>query len=176
MAPQMESRYNSSSEASVSEEGDYGERAMSRPTHSPAKHPITEETPRDMLGELRRNIAADIGKFREEISSVSARLQNTELNAAAQDTRLGTVEQQLLALQKVQREHQESMAVLEDKRRWKNIKVRGLPDAVETDELPHLFRRMFSTLFTARQAKGMSLDSWYRISRQQTGITEGGRM
>ncbi|CAH2284048.1 Hypothetical predicted protein [Pelobates cultripes] len=76
-----------------------------------------------MLGELHCNIAADIVKFREEISGVPAGLQNTEHNTAAQKTRLVAVEQQLLALQKAQRQHQDSMAVLEDKRRWKNVKV-----------------------------------------------------
>ncbi|CAH2329925.1 Hypothetical predicted protein, partial [Pelobates cultripes] len=63
---------------------------MSRPTHSPEKPPIAEEKLRDMLGELRCNIAADIATFCEEISRVSARLQNTELNTAAQESRLVT--------------------------------------------------------------------------------------
>ncbi|CAH2282684.1 Hypothetical predicted protein [Pelobates cultripes] len=134
----MESLYNSSSKVSVSEEGDYGARAMSRLTHSPAKSQIMEEKLSDILGELRRNIAVDISMFR----GVSAHLQNTEINTAAQETRLVTIEQQLLALQKTQRQHQDSGAALEDKRHWKNIKVHGLPDTVETAELPHLFRNV----------------------------------
>ncbi|CAH2314830.1 Hypothetical predicted protein, partial [Pelobates cultripes] len=88
MASRIEGIYNSSSKASVSDEGDYGAPAGSRLIHSPAKPLITEEKLRDMLGELRHNIAADIGRFRKEISGVSAHLQNTELNTAAQESRL----------------------------------------------------------------------------------------
>ncbi|CAH2282457.1 Hypothetical predicted protein [Pelobates cultripes] len=73
--------------------------------------------------------------FREEISGVSAHLQNTELKTAAQETRLATVEQQLLILQKAQIQNQDSLAALEDKRRWNNIKVHSLLDTIETAEL-----------------------------------------
>ncbi|CAH2312732.1 Hypothetical predicted protein [Pelobates cultripes] len=144
-------------------------------THLPAKPPVTEETLRDMLGELHRNIAADIGMFHEEISGVSAGLQNTELNTAAQETRLATVEQQLPALQKAHQQQQDHLVALEDKRRWKNVKVCGLPDAVETTEIPHLFCRLFSTLFKDKQAKSMPLNSWHRISRPTTSTPEGGK-
>ncbi|CAH2301959.1 Hypothetical predicted protein [Pelobates cultripes] len=175
MASQMEGLYHSFSKASKSEEDDHGTRIVSRPIHSSTKPILTEEQLKDMLGELRCNIAADIGVFRNEISTVVAHLQNAEPNTATQETLLVSVEQQLLALQKAQRQHQDSMAALEDKRRWKNIKICGLPEAVETAELPHLFRRMLNMLFTTKQAKGMPLDSCFHISRPQTDTPEKGK-
>ncbi|CAH2296029.1 Hypothetical predicted protein [Pelobates cultripes] len=166
MVPQLEGLYHSFSEATESEEDNYGAGAVSRPTHT---HPsLTEGKLKDMLGELRRNIAANIGVFRDEISRVVARLQNTELTTAAQESRLVSVEQQIIVLQKTQRQHQNNMAALEDKRRWKNVKICGLPEAVETAELPHLVRRMLNTLFTTKQAKGHS--------RPQTGTPEKGML
>ncbi|CAH2326992.1 Hypothetical predicted protein [Pelobates cultripes] len=86
MAPQLEGLYYSFSEATELEEDDYGDGAVSRPTHT---HPsLTEGKLKDMLGELHRNIAADIGVFRDEISGVVACLQNAELTTAAQESRL----------------------------------------------------------------------------------------
>ncbi|CAH2252150.1 Hypothetical predicted protein [Pelobates cultripes] len=86
MASLIEEPYHSFREVSLSDEGAYDARALSRPAHLSAKPAVTVEKLRDILDELRRNIAADIGLFREEIRGVSARLQNTEPNTAAQET------------------------------------------------------------------------------------------
>ncbi|CAH2315916.1 Hypothetical predicted protein [Pelobates cultripes] len=74
MAPQPEDLYHSFSEATESEEEDYGTGVVSRPIQSPTKPSLTEEKLKVMLGELRCNIA-NIGVFRDEISGVVARLQ-----------------------------------------------------------------------------------------------------
>ncbi|CAH2221490.1 Hypothetical predicted protein [Pelobates cultripes] len=96
MAPQLEGLYHSFSETTESEEEDYGTGAVGRPIQSPTKPSLTEEKLKVILGELRRNIAADIGVFRDKISGVVARLQNAELNTAAQESHLELVEQQIL--------------------------------------------------------------------------------
>ncbi|CAH2299819.1 Hypothetical predicted protein [Pelobates cultripes] len=168
-APQLEGLYHSFSETTESEEEDYGTGVVGRPIQSPMKPSLTEEKLKVMLGELRRNIAADIGVFRDEISGVVACLQNAELNTAAQESHLASVEQQILTLQKTQKQHQINMAALEDKRRGKNVKIRSLPEEAETTELPHLIRRLLNTLFKPKKAKGMPLDSCFRISGQQAG-------
>ncbi|CAH2293959.1 Hypothetical predicted protein [Pelobates cultripes] len=115
-----------------------------------------------MLDELRQNIAADIGLFREEISGVLTCLQNTEIKAAAHETRLTKVEWQLTTLQTAQAQTRESMASQED----------SLPDTIESAEIPHLFCRLFGTLFTAKQAKFTQLDGWYRLIGPNT-LTPG---
>ncbi|CAH2247466.1 Hypothetical predicted protein [Pelobates cultripes] len=93
-----------------------------------------EDMLRSLLDELHRNIATDIGQFREEINGVSARLQHTELNTTDHENRIQTLERQMAALQQEQTQAKENMAVMEDKRRWKNIKIRGLPDTLEPAE------------------------------------------
>ncbi|CAH2324523.1 Hypothetical predicted protein [Pelobates cultripes] len=128
-----------------------------------------------LLDELRRNIATNIWQFREEINGVSARLQHTELNTADHENRIQTMERQMAALQREQTQAKENMAVMEDKRRWKNIKTRGLPDTLEPAEFPHLFRRMLNTLFPAKQAKAIPLDGWYRIPKPATSTQSNSR-
>ncbi|CAH2311189.1 Hypothetical predicted protein [Pelobates cultripes] len=51
---------------------------------------------------------------------------------------------------------------MEDSRRWKNVKVRGLTNNIEAAESPHFFRSMLLNLFNAKQAKAMLLDGCYR--------------
>ncbi|CAH2306589.1 Hypothetical predicted protein, partial [Pelobates cultripes] len=56
------------------------------------------------------------------------------------------------------------MAAMEYRRRWKNVKVRGLPDDITAAEIPHLIRRLLTQLFSAKQAKLITLDGCYRFS------------
>ncbi|CAH2283260.1 Hypothetical predicted protein [Pelobates cultripes] len=81
----------SSSDKILADGEDYYTNVPTRPVPpkpSPAaKPPVTEDTLRSLLDELRRNIAT-IGQFREEINGVSARLQHTELNSADHENRI----------------------------------------------------------------------------------------
>ncbi|CAH2285070.1 Hypothetical predicted protein [Pelobates cultripes] len=67
------------------------------------------------------------------------------------------------------------MAAAEYRRRWKNIKIRGLPDTVTTAEIPHLIRRLLTQLFSAKQAKLMQLDSCYRLPAPPASARGGHR-
>ncbi|CAH2247612.1 Hypothetical predicted protein [Pelobates cultripes] len=122
---------------------------------------VTEGTLKDLLDKLCRNIAADISAFKEEISGVMARLHETEVTTACHETRLTTLDWELSTLWRKQAQTQ-YVAAMEDRRRWKNIKVQGLPDNIATAELPHLFRRLLAQLLFAKQAKLMSLYGCYR--------------
>ncbi|CAH2284000.1 Hypothetical predicted protein [Pelobates cultripes] len=169
-----------SSSDKISADGeDYYTKVPTRPVPpkpSPAaKPPVTEDILRSLLDELRRNIATDIGQFREEINGVSARRQHTELNSADHENRIQTLERQMAALQRDQTQAKEDLAVMEDRRRWKNIKIRGLPDTLAPAELPHLFRRMLTALFPAKQAKAMPLDGWYRIPKPTASTQSASR-
>ncbi|CAH2314416.1 Hypothetical predicted protein [Pelobates cultripes] len=133
-----------------------------------AKPPITEDILRTLLDELNRNIATDIRRFREEMNGVSAHLHHTEFNFADHENQIQPLEKQLSTLQWSQMLAQENMAATEDKRHWKKIKIRGLPDTLEPTEFPHLFCRLLNALFSSRQAKAMPLDGWYRIPKPTT--------
>ncbi|CAH2312214.1 Hypothetical predicted protein [Pelobates cultripes] len=140
------------------------------PQTLPVKPPVTEESLQGMLAELRRNIAADIGQFREEVNGFQARFRNSEHTTEAHETRIATLKQSLTKLHHSQTRSEEHMAALEDKRRWKNVKVRSLPDTMEMAEFPHFIRRLLTKLFFAKQAKAMTLAGWHRITGPAKGI------
>ncbi|CAH2294298.1 Hypothetical predicted protein [Pelobates cultripes] len=59
----------------------------------PAGNPlIMDETLRHLFDELRRNIVANIGQFRDEINGVSAHLTNAEVNTAAHEQQITKLE------------------------------------------------------------------------------------
>ncbi|CAH2272817.1 Hypothetical predicted protein [Pelobates cultripes] len=74
------------------------------------------------------------------------------------------------ALQHSQVQTQEHMASMEEMRRWKNIKMRGLPETMEA--VPYFFRRLLTYLFSVKQAKGMPLHGWYRIPKMASSTPE----
>ncbi|CAH2283943.1 Hypothetical predicted protein [Pelobates cultripes] len=80
-----------------------------------------------------------------------------ELNAAAHETQLSSLENKL---QMLQREHilvQDRMSTMEDRGRWKNVKVRGLANNMDAAKIPHFFRRLLLLIFNAKQAKAWLL-------------------
>ncbi|CAH2293005.1 Hypothetical predicted protein [Pelobates cultripes] len=67
------------------------------------------------------------------------------------------------------------MAVMEDRRTWKNVMIRGIPEQIGTAEIPHLVRRLLTHLFSAKQAKMMALDGCFRLPVPTSCSTEGNR-
>ncbi|CAH2302574.1 Hypothetical predicted protein [Pelobates cultripes] len=167
MAPASDGPSCSSSETSLNDLRELETLARSKqvgtPTNSNSGAPVTETALKALLDELRRNIATDISAFRDKINGVSACLHNAEVTTAGYETRLTILEWELTVLRSEQAKAQHCMATMEDRRRWKNIKVRGLPDTVTTAEITHLIRRLLAQLFPAKQAKQMMLDSCNRL-------------
>ncbi|CAH2311643.1 Hypothetical predicted protein [Pelobates cultripes] len=91
--------------------------------------PVTEAALKALLDEIRRNIAADISTFKEDINRVSARLHETEVATAGHETRLTALEWELSMLRHEQAQTQYCMAAMEDRRLCKNVKVRGLSNS-----------------------------------------------
>ncbi|CAH2221683.1 Hypothetical predicted protein [Pelobates cultripes] len=139
-----------------------------KPSDRKSGEPVTEDT---LLDELRRNIITDISAFREEISGVSARQHDTEVTTAGHETRLTTLEQELSTLRCEQAKTQHHMATMEDWRRWKNVKDRGLPDTSAMAEIPQPIPRLLTQLFSAKQAKLLTLDGSYRLPAPPASVT-----
>ncbi|CAH2321822.1 Hypothetical predicted protein [Pelobates cultripes] len=59
---------------------------------------------------------------------------------------------------------QSHMVAMEDRQRWKNIKIRGILKQISTAEIPHLIRRLLTHLFSSTHAKLMALDGCFRLS------------
>ncbi|CAH2283029.1 Hypothetical predicted protein, partial [Pelobates cultripes] len=87
------------------------------------------------------------------------------------ETRLTKLEWELTALQSEQAKARQHMATMDDRRRWKNVKVHGLPDTVTMTEIPHLIRRLLAQLFPDKQTKQMQLDSCYRLTASPATAT-----
>ncbi|CAH2274288.1 Hypothetical predicted protein, partial [Pelobates cultripes] len=60
--------------------------------------PVTEEKLKPLLEDPRRNIAGDINSFKDEIHGVSVCLHDTEINTAAQESRITGLENELTTL------------------------------------------------------------------------------
>ncbi|CAH2223648.1 Hypothetical predicted protein, partial [Pelobates cultripes] len=132
---------------------------------------VTEDTLKSLLDELRHNIAADISVFKEEPRRVSVCLHDTEVATAAHESQLTDLEQELSLLRRDQAQLYYHMAAIEDRRRWKNVKVCGLPNNIATAEIPHLIRKLFTDLFSVKQAKLMTLDGCYGLPAPPAGST-----
>ncbi|CAH2284376.1 Hypothetical predicted protein [Pelobates cultripes] len=53
----------------------------------------------------------------------------------------------------------------EDWHRSRNIKIRGIPETVSQDDLPHFVERLLATLLTPQQVTAAAIDVVYRIPR-----------
>ncbi|CAH2284228.1 Hypothetical predicted protein [Pelobates cultripes] len=137
-----------------------GRRSTEKPRAHAEGPPVTERTLKTLLDDLRRNIAADITLF-EEIRGVSGRLHDSEVATAAHEVRIANLEKELSELKCTQAQIQTRMAAAEDRRRWKNIKMRGLPDNIATAKIPHLLSRLFTQLFSAKQSKLVAVDGCF---------------
>ncbi|CAH2315099.1 Hypothetical predicted protein [Pelobates cultripes] len=167
MVPLSDGPSCSSSETSLTDLRELETLTRSKQAYKPSDQktgvPVTESTLKALLDELRHNIATDISAFREEISRVSSRLHDMEVTTAGHETRLTTLKRELSALKCEQAKTQHHMAAIEDRRRCKNVKVRGLPDTVAIAEIPHLIQRLLTQLFSTKPAKLMTLDGCYRL-------------
>ncbi|CAH2301253.1 Hypothetical predicted protein [Pelobates cultripes] len=127
MRPEMvthsDGPYRCSSEASFADIGELELPAIRRnATVSPmktAEQLVTEGTLKTLLGDLSRNIAADINAFKKEISGVSVCLHDTELATTVHEIRLTNLDSELTRLKHEQSQILNCMAAMEDHRHWK---------------------------------------------------------
>ncbi|CAH2247702.1 Hypothetical predicted protein [Pelobates cultripes] len=112
--------------------------------------PVTEDRLKALLDDLRRHIAAEINSFKEEIHGVSVRLHDTEISTAAHEAHINSLETELTKTKNDLTQTQHQVAAMEDRRRWNNVKIKGLSESVTMAEIPHLIRRLLSSLFAPK--------------------------
>ncbi|CAH2306761.1 Hypothetical predicted protein [Pelobates cultripes] len=175
MAPLSDGLSYSSSETSLPDLEELATIAGKQKADIPTKRSegslVMEGTLKALLDNLRRNLAADINSFKEEISGVSRHLNDTEISLAAHESCLNTMEQEIRELRHEQAQTQNRMAMMED-RRWKDVKIRGIPAQISAAEIPHFMRRLLTHLFSAKQAKMMALDGCFRLPAPTSRSTE----
>ncbi|CAH2220600.1 Hypothetical predicted protein [Pelobates cultripes] len=101
---------------------------------------VTEAMLKAYFHELCQSITASIAAFKKEINGVSVRLHDTEVTSAAHEVRIASLETEIATLRQEITQSQHHMAVMEDRRRWKNVKLSGLPGSIPLTEIPHLIR------------------------------------
>ncbi|CAH2315081.1 Hypothetical predicted protein [Pelobates cultripes] len=116
MAPLSDAPSRSSSEDSLSNLEMMAETQRAGKTKAQSNPPVTEDRLKVLLDDLRRHIAADINSFKEEIHGVSGRLHDTEINTAAHEARINSLESELTKTKNnlIQTQHQ--VAAMEDRR------------------------------------------------------------
>ncbi|CAH2314023.1 Hypothetical predicted protein [Pelobates cultripes] len=161
MAPLSDAPSRTSSEDSLSNLELMAETQRAGKPKTRSSPPVTEDRLK------ARHIVADINSFKEEIHGVSVRLHNTEISTAAHEARINSLENELTKTKNnlIQTQHQ--VAAMKDRRRWNIVKIRGLAESGTTAEIPHLIRRLLSSLFAPKQAKAMMLEGCYRLPQLQ---------
>ncbi|CAH2247790.1 Hypothetical predicted protein [Pelobates cultripes] len=117
-------------------------------THLPTAELNTRATNGDIL-ELMRNMRrlfnADLAVVREEIMAITARVQATEGEISAIAHRqTGTAEQQA-QLHTSQQTLSHQLDALDDYGRRKNVKLRGIAEAIGDSELLHIVQQMLAS-------------------------------
>ncbi|XP_063295380.1 uncharacterized protein LOC134582656 [Pelobates fuscus] len=144
--------------------------APKRPTipQQASTEPVTAAQLKDMLAELRTNIAADMADFKTAVEKATSRITLLEATTSTQDSRLTVVENQIAEISKLQLLTTDRMDAMEDQKRRYNLKLRGVPDSIDLADLPHYIRRLFSTLLPPKQAKTVRLDGLFRLPKPPT--------
>lgn len=101
--------------------------------------PVSESTLKDMLGSLRASLHADLmeygSNFKSEVQKQGGRVDHIEHKmgefAASHNTLIDAHNEQDDEMEKLKTK----IAVLEDRSRWNNVKLRGVPESVLNAQL-----------------------------------------
>ncbi|CAH2225209.1 Hypothetical predicted protein [Pelobates cultripes] len=101
-------------------------------------------------------LKVDIGMLAGKIKAAEDTVQSLGLKQQSADTHLQEVSNTCAALS-AKVEHLEDLAC------QRNLKIQGIPDAIDDGELPHYLRRLFAAALTPKQAKGLQHNGLYRL-------------
>ncbi|CAH2282875.1 Hypothetical predicted protein [Pelobates cultripes] len=73
--------------------------------------------------------------------------------------------QQLLATNKAMQVRTDT---LDYARRRKNLKIRGIVETIDEQELPHLIRQLLSTLLPQHSTRGIQIDGSFRLTKSSS--------
>ncbi|CAH2220628.1 Hypothetical predicted protein [Pelobates cultripes] len=166
MAAQQDPRYSSSEEEILDapDEIPHMEGLISPHQGEDLTAPATRDI-KTLMHNIRVFFNADLNIIREDITVVTARVQATEdsiHSITQQQTSTNEPMQQLLATNKVM---QIRIDTLDDARRCKNLKIRGITETIGEQKLPHLIRLHLPTLLPQRSAGGIQIDGCFRFAK-----------
>ncbi|CAH2303219.1 Hypothetical predicted protein [Pelobates cultripes] len=106
--------------------------------------PVSMEAIRELMADHHKKISADVASIRDTLQGLNGRLGAVEHTTQVQDTHIKELQQEILALRNLSKQNDLRFAELEDKRRLKHLKIRGITDTVTDSELPHFVRRLLT--------------------------------
>ncbi|CAH2324686.1 Hypothetical predicted protein [Pelobates cultripes] len=117
------------------------------------------------MADHHRKIVADVALLREDLKLITVRLGAVDGTTNSHTTQIAELQAAVQSLKQQTLLHEQQLASQEDNYRRNNLKITGIADSVPEAELPHLVRRLLTTLVTPKTAKAIALDSQFRIPR-----------
>ncbi|CAH2223917.1 Hypothetical predicted protein [Pelobates cultripes] len=128
-----------------------------QPDHAPASKADIQ----NMVAELKAYFSADIALVREDMGVMTARLRALEEAGTATTSKQEALQPEVETLKQANHTMEGRLAVLEDARWQRNMRVRGIPENIGEDEVPHYLHRMWSSMLPPAKAKTINLDYLY---------------
>ncbi|CAH2325857.1 Hypothetical predicted protein [Pelobates cultripes] len=134
-------------------------------TPPPEQMPASKADIIHLLKELKAQSAADVALIREDLGAMSARIQAVEVNEAATTAKIETLQREMAQMKKTSTILENKVAALEDAKRHRNLRLRGIPEAVQDSEVAHYLRRLLASLLSQAKAKSILLEFHFRIPK-----------
>ncbi|CAH2330230.1 Hypothetical predicted protein [Pelobates cultripes] len=131
--------------------------------------PATKGDILNILQNMRTLFRSDMAILQEEVTAVTGRVRVAEEDLSAMAERQQATEKKLTHLQS---SHQARLDCLDDARRRSNIKIRGIADSIDDNELPQLTRRLLATILNPKQAKTVLVEGVHRLPKLPRAPTE----
>ncbi|CAH2274271.1 Hypothetical predicted protein [Pelobates cultripes] len=119
----------------------------------------------NLLREMKTLFAADIALVRKDLGVITARLLSLQDSDDIAQWRQDAQQSELEKLKQANFLMEGRIAVLEDSKRHRNLKIGSFSEEVTDCEMPHYICCLLSSILTPSKAKAISLDNYFRISK-----------
>ncbi|CAH2301614.1 Hypothetical predicted protein [Pelobates cultripes] len=130
-----------------------------------AQAPATKQDIQKLLLNMRQMFTADLDLIKVEVQGVTARIQSSEEDNLDTRHEMSNMHETLHQVQSAQATMALKLDLTEDHSRRANLKIRCIPDTVDSNELPHYLRRVMAELLPSNQAKRVGFDGFFRIKK-----------
>ncbi|CAH2224377.1 Hypothetical predicted protein [Pelobates cultripes] len=137
----------------------------SESTPPPEQMPASKADIIYLLKELKAQSAADMALIREDLGTMTARIQAVEVNEAATTPKIETLQREMAQMKQTSTILENKVAALEDAKRQRNLRIRGIPEAVQDPDVTHYLRRLLASLLLPANAKSILLEFHFRIPK-----------
>lgn len=127
--------------------------------------PVMDTTLKEMLISLRKTLQSDMQQFRQNVTSLGDRMSHVETQRGACAS---TVNELIDAQADHNDEHnwiKDKEADLEDRSRRNNIKIRGISEEIQTQDLTPYARSLIKAMLPELKNMELVIDRMYRLPK-----------